>query len=101
MTLEDKKFLAEWMGWEIGRDYTPQMTGIFFRNGNKIYREVKWNPDTDHKQFAEVWNKLDDKQRFAVSTFLYEMDEPSFISIILNDLPKVMEAVLEVLKESK
>jgi len=91
MEPEDKKMLAEWMGWTFnGYQFLGEMP-----NGG--IHEMNWNPDTDHKQFAEVWNKLTEFQRHTVlggfGTYYLAFNE------CLNNLPKVMEAVLTVIQK--
>jgi len=54
----------------------------------------EWNPDTDHEQFTEVWNKLSYEDQVLIS------GSYPFIAVgkILNELPRVMEDVLRVIK---
>ena len=105
MDIEEKKFLAEWMGWRIeyhgGGEVIDCPQGRI--PGIMSFRE--WNPDTDHKQFAEVWNEMCDVQQGMVERLVEKKVKLSgltidFVSELLNDLPKVMDAVLEVIKES-
>jgi hypothetical protein len=108
MELEDKKFLAEWMGghvWENGKgfnivEYLHTWPPIFFN---------KWNPDTCHKAFTEVWDRLTQSQKLRALGYCVrkECKYPvvellhvlTAISNILNNLPNVLDKVLKVLKE--
>jgi len=95
--LEDKKILAEWLG-EVVSDHIP--LGLYM-----VHRMLlldKWNPDTDHNDFKEVWNKL--KALDLDVDLLGKLDCcgncVKFADLIFNHLPKVMEAVMEVINES-
>ena len=110
MKLKDKKFLAEWMGFKTRP--SEDSFEIFFDDRalflNDDYRnrwiwELHWNPDTDHKQFAEVWIKLSYDQKISVKNTMVTPTQnysPTvmFADRIIFDLPEVMVAVLEVLK---
>ena len=100
MKLEDKKFLAEWMGWKVHRRYgLDDVLWFELDFGDKSISITKWNPDTDHQQFAEVWNKMQTWKQDMVNERILPIYSPShFVTEVLNSLPKVMEAVLEVLK---
>jgi hypothetical protein len=106
MKLEDKKFLAEWMGWQTFCTLGPVAKSMEeIKHGEDwevMFSNSDWNPDTDHQQFAEVWNRLDDRQRYDVIDMHLRMnrDGVRFISEVLNNLPAVMDAVLEALKDN-
>lgn len=103
MNLYTKKKLAEWMGWDINNHPNVKKYPSFFKNwddktktdGFMLFLNMDWNPDTDHKQFTEVWNKI----TVADKRVLYDDSDPTEFSInmLLNDLSGVMEIVLEVL----
>jgi hypothetical protein len=100
--LEDKKFLVEWMGgyvWENGKgfnivEYLHTWPPIFFN---------KWNPDTCHKDFTEVWIKMTMEQqqnviRLSVGEPLNVATHCWWTTKLLVHPEQVMEKVLEVLK---
>ena len=101
MELENKKYLAEWMGWK----YVGGNVVDFFHpsHDRKIIEVKKWNPDTDHKQFAEVRHNISDFvwERIKQAYFSQHLSERqgNFEDAILFYLPKVMEAVLEVIRD--
>lgn len=110
MELEDKKIVAKWMGYKSCMEEnvtTGESYLVVNKNIGKGYR--KWNPDTNHEQFKEVFNSLDIVQRTKVYKKLGCYDDDFSRSIqcdiisdlILNELPKVMRAVVQVIKESK
>jgi len=90
MNLEDKKFLAEWMG---------RSDPGYFTNGMEKIEHV-WDPDTAHEQFKEVWNKLtkDEHTRIMHKTLIGNSKD-YFSTVLLNNLSKVCQAVIEVIKE--
>ena len=97
MELEQKKILVEWMGWQLD----PMIKGIYYRKDDMIVLR-NWNPDINHNHFAEVWLKLKGTQRsFVAEKFKIDMgdlNESMYLAnLILFDLPKVMEAVMEVI----
>ena len=104
MKLEDKKFIAEQIGWSSHCTIGPVKENIKNIQDGKDWNYFcewdKWNPDTDHEQFAEVkkkisngqWGTITDKYRTVINYYLLMEDA------ILFDLPKVMEIVLTVLK---
>ena len=102
MKTEEKRELAEWMGKTVS----------FHKGWTKIDNDYadQWNPDTDYKQFAEVWNTMDGRlQNEVLSKFGIEDEETGerilcktgAVGMILNDLPKVMGAVMEVIRAEK
>jgi hypothetical protein len=102
--LEDKKFLAEWMGAEkkISTGDTL-LRYIFPNNPNALYVEDEFNPDTDHKDFAEVWNKMTMEQQQIVIKL--SVGEPLNVAThcwwttkLLMHPEQVMDKVLELLK---
>ncbi len=61
-----------------------------------------YDPSDDHKQFAEVWNKLsyEQKKEVLINTLLPKPKVSVWITdIVLNDLPAVMSAVMTVIRE--
>jgi len=99
MNLEQKKKLAEFMGWKFG-EYPHSEIFIWKNKNQSTLLIAEWNPDTNHVQFAEVWNKLEESQQEEVM-FLGADSSKKWTSTLLNDLPKVMEAVLEILEIAK
>ena len=110
MKLEDKKFLAEWMGWNIIKK------DVCFNTDEKLFilKKTKYgtseiptshyNPSDDLYEFREIWNKLSDRQKYEVEYDLEELygeEEDNPFTFLLNELPKVMDAVIKVLKEIK
>ena len=119
MKLEDKEFLAEWMGWELRNilrhddtfnpDFRPRVffersedVIVFDKESKPLFYLDKWNPDNPKTdQFKEVWNKLkkmDLITELKCKCWKGEIGN-NLADAILNDLPKVMDAVLEVLRE--
>jgi len=104
MKLEDKKYLAEWMGWEVQHfaSNTKYEHLVIYgetevvEGGSGLFESNHWNPDDNHKQFAEVWNKLTHKQRY---TFYCEVSGSYILDAVLNNLPGVLDIVLKVIKE--
>jgi len=90
--LKDKKFLAEWMG--------KLVVAHFIEFDGKLRDRELWNPDTNHEQFKEVWNKLTAEQKYKVNKKCFRRLESDYdlLTMALNKLPKVMDAVMEVIK---
>jgi len=95
MKLEDKKILAEWMGYEF-IDYLH----VKDENGNYIADGREWMGDDDYHNFAKVWNKLKLGDRLNIETRMME-DEFSISDVLLNHLPRVMRLAMEAIKETK
>jgi len=94
MTIEEKKRLGEWMGWEI--DYLQN--GIFLNE--EIFID-DWHPDT-LEHFPEVWNKLTTKQQLEAIRKTGQKPiglKSDGITLVLNNTPKVLEAVMQVVLE--
>ena len=103
MKLEEKKILAEWMGWEVDplfpddEFWRPEIKN---KSGKVIYYFHDWNPDTNHEQFKEVWNKLPTHLGISlIRRFGVEENPQKYGDIILNNLPELMDEIIEVLKE--
>ena len=95
MKLDDKKFLAEWMGYK----FYSNAQGVLYYNENDSHIVInQWHPDTDHKQFTEVYKKMTREQQLRMGMLIAKHNCWPY-DIILNKLPKVMEAVLTVLRE--
>jgi len=107
MTLDEKLELARWMGWFVQGNSLNDGPTIYFyqenvQKGTPERPLDKWNPDTQ-PDFVDVWNKLTSGE---VKKLLKVLDEkegeqifrPDIIDMVLNDLPKVMKAVIEVIK---
>lgn len=113
MNIEDKKFLAEkLMGWHTDEE-NPLHFWVWhesFKETVTTYEIDKWNPDTNHEQFKAVIEKFEStkmtkKQIDKMSEVFIgaPLGGPLFTSYLwmANNLPKIMEAVLEVLKNDK
>ena len=63
MTLEEeKKLVADWMGW-IHVSVSPG-DNFFYTSGNIIKDRIlvkEWNPQSERKWWDEIWEKIDDK----------------------------------------
>lgn len=60
MELEDKKILAEWMGWEIiDHPFKYEVASQYCFGPEKIPESV-WNPDKDYNQFKELEKHLEE-----------------------------------------
>ena len=94
MNIDQKKKLAEWMGWHWNDVWNSICKSLDESPKNAIIIE-HWNPDTNYKQFADVWNNLNPEQVSEVVKGSY--DNIEFVDMVLNDLPKVMNIVLDVL----
>ena len=92
MNIEDKKFLAEWMGERFIQVNLREVTLLEHRTDF-----ILWRPDTDHYQFSEIWTKMVVGEKLAVLGILHTT-ELGYIEFFLWRLPEVMQAVLEVLK---
>ena len=106
MELIDKKYLAEWLyGHEVCPEgwLTSPRGNEYINDGMYCPNFVDWNPDTDHKQFAEVRHNISDFvwERIKEAYFSQHLSERqgNFEDAILFYLPKVMEAVLEVIRD--
>ena len=99
MKIEEKKKMAEkLMGWHTEDNENPMCFWEYhasFGEDVAIYEIAEWNPDTNHEQFAEVWNKLSEAQQKIV-IIKCANNQLAFIHLMLNDLPKVIKAVMEV-----
>lgn len=81
MRIKDKKFLVEWMKWNISKSFDWK----------------GFNPGTDRKQFKTVWGTLTGTQQHKV---IWKFDTVhQFIDALIFSLPNVMKAVLTVLRE--
>ncbi len=110
MKLEDKKRLVEWMGWDVfeheeEHEGFSEPTGedCIWKNDGFFCFLKEWNPDTNHEQFKEVWNKLTIGMKEHICRSLeidrkFDYVEIGLAELILNDLPKVMDAVMEIIK---
>ena len=103
MKIDDKKFLAEWMGWENVKAPFEESWSKMNEVGESMlitFGLDSWNPDANHDQFKEVFNKLDERQLIGtVADELCNRLPLTFAKLILNSLPKVMETVLAVLRK--
>lgn len=89
LSLKDKKLLAEWIGMEF-------LPGNSYRAWEEF--DKNWKPDTNHRQFKEVWSNLTIDQTNQILSNLVVIDPGYMAHLILNDLPRVCKAVIEVIK---
>ena len=113
MNNSEKKFWLDFTGYFISRPH----------NSDPVYADKKdtliqgylkdYNPDTNPDQFRKIWNRLIEKQKksvgnkFLVLTYMPNVTYPSGIEygfrtgveLVLNELPKVMDVVMEVIDE--
>ena len=114
MNLDDKKFLAEWMGWLDTKklaecqEYKKKGGAGFWialmAEKSILDKALSKNPDTNPEQFKKVWNKASLGLKEAVCRKLdidkkFEYVEIGLAELIINDLPKVMNAFIEVIKK--
>ena len=104
MKLEDKKFLAKWLGWEIKEIESNFETLIVIKLNKGWIFLNHWNPDTNPDQFKEVATNLNYIQRQELDEVL-KQDNPDGFDVlgeylwVSNNLPKVCQAVIDVLRE--
>jgi hypothetical protein len=65
---EEKKLVAEWMGWEI----SPLQKNVYFKRGIG-YNFDDWNPHQDRNCWPEIWDKLASIDIY-LEKYLDEMD---------------------------
>ena len=65
MTLEqEKKLVAEFMGWEVGKKPPFPDTVLIYRIGCfpdtnvNVLEPEHWNPQTDRNAWPEIWDKM-------------------------------------------
>jgi len=97
---KDKKFLAEWMGDAMPTAIYDERNMYDIVPKDREYMEF-WNPDINHEQFKEVFNRLPTHMGISlIRRFGVEKNPQKYCDIILNNLPKVMDAVMEVIRLS-
>ena len=77
MDIEDKKRIAEWMGWiiETRRVLHKSFDESFIIYPNGGYSILKsWNPDTDRNCWPEIWEKIE-KYPILIENYLRKLDE--------------------------
>ena len=81
MNSDDRKLISKWLGYHEDK----------LDNGY-------YCPDEDYNQFKKIWNNLSEKQKFEV---VDDIDQygPAIIDCLLNDLPRVLIAVIVVIRE--
>jgi len=104
---DDKKFLAERLGyvWQPGLVSFDGEPHTF--NGTTSVGP-NWSVDTRHKQFKDVFNSMDITKRTSIykklgcyyNDFNRSISEDIVADRILNNLPKVCQAAIDVIKES-
>lgn len=111
MKIEDKKFLAEWMG---NVKLVPNSQGYLLREvphfklGLPSTQRVVWNPKTSPEDFKEVLEKFElmkptNKQYSKMDeVFIGSPDLSAHFSSYLwvcNNMPRIIKNIVEVLKE--
>jgi len=121
MTLQEKKKIAEWMGWSV-RPIPPEFLDseidLQYQRAYAVYYDYHddsswtkkcnleyYNPDTDLAQFLEVLSNLTKPQRETIvikiwKEIKYVFNDEIESCIWLTDpknMPKVMKAVREVI----
>lgn len=103
MTLEEKKKIAEWMGWEFGED---EHGNTFFKvdilDKNSWIYSRSYNPHKKPVQFREVLANLTIEQSDKVSDkmglYMFHNKIDAFLELTDPDnMPKVMKVVMEVI----
>jgi len=89
MKTEDKKLLAEWLGYE-----------------GDIFNNPYYFPEENHNQFKEIWKKLTGLEKNSLSDKLktnpHKDHHPCYVmEIYCIDPVKVLDAIIEVIKEQK
>ncbi len=108
MNNEDKKFLIKWMGWDyicvassdvkVRDRVSSEYWAINDKDNEMLYFFDEWKPDENHKQFSKIWEKLSGVHVDRVMKYFGIWHTPvSAINLFLNDLPRVMNVILEVL----
>jgi len=105
MEIEDKKILAEWLGWVFveGSQGPEYFSCDSFEDKNRglTIQCPTWNPDSNHYQFNEIWNKFNLSQKHVVLVRCKEAGSPiNAVNLILSDLHKVCQIAVEVIKEA-
>jgi len=93
LTIEDKRFLAERLGYKME----------IFEIG-QVSTSDHFNPDDKHDLFYEIWKSLNPNERLDVERIIVDENPYKpfiFVNTVLGDLPKVVNATLEVLKKNK
>lgn len=73
MTLiDEKKLVAEWMGWEIKKHFTEGW--LFRKKPDEMWHHLiapkeapakyQWNPHRDRNCWPQIWEKMDYDTRF-------------------------------------
>ena len=104
MEIEDKKILAEWLGWKVEKD----KYGYFLWASDGLTRcdMDGWEPDENHNQFKDIWKKLTGPEMDSFNDKLKTNspwdDHPCHLmEVYCNDPVKVLDAIIEVIKEIK
>lgn len=103
MKLEEKKRLVKWMGGKFSLNpFDDEITYFDFKDKDSIFTE-DYNPNINHEQFKEVWNKLDrqQKDRVIVNCVGVNVTGRDFADMTFNNLPKVMYTVMGVISGSQ
>jgi hypothetical protein len=56
MKIEDKKQIAEWMGW--GKPYFAVQKKCYFETDTEVLDIDDWNPDKDANCWPEIWERI-------------------------------------------
>lgn len=97
MNIEDKKFWAEF----LGNKNIQLENGTWYEYiGKYPFKRVEFHPDSIKHHFPEVWNKLTLEQKIEAGwKFFAKNENQQFVDILLNNTPKVLEAIKEVVKQ--
>jgi len=103
MDIKDKIFLAEFLGWiDVYKRYNQEPSKML----------LNWEPDKNHKQFNDIWEKLSLNQQINIFRRSVELNDNEvmnsthamkFTSMVLNEekLNIVIHHVVDILKEEK
>ena len=97
MDLEDKKVMAEFLGWEF---LEGQNAYDYVASDGREIDLLNFNPDTSHEQFYEVWEKMTPGQQSTVLQNCESMDTAEIISALLSKdgLKEFFGFVLQVIR---
>ena len=89
MNSDDKKLIANWLGYD-----------------GDIFNNPYYCPDENHNQFKEIWKKLSGPEIDRLNDKLktnspWDYHSSYVMEIYCNDPVKVLDAIIEVIKEIK
>ena len=103
--IEQKMFLADWMGFKIHHRNTAHLVFNYDKYpqfGSFTYYD-DWDPFNNHKDFAEIYGNLtpqnvEDIIRKVTGGYGESMYAECFIDELMLHLPTVCQATYEILK---